>query len=190
MKKQLVKLGFFGATALLPNLALAHSGHGSHGFFSGLLHPITGIDHLVMLLAFGLLAGSARLSKLQTLSVLCVAVMMMVIGFVSTYVMASPVVIESAVIASLFMMSVALWLVFSASKKTLHVLFSVCLGMMFFHGYAHGIEVQGTASLFATGMAMSAVIILLLGLTLSKALASRWAALLVASTGTVFALAI
>ena len=38
--------------------AFAHAGHaGAGGFAAGLLHPLTGLDHLAVLLAVGLLAG-------------------------------------------------------------------------------------------------------------------------------------
>ncbi len=38
-------------------LASAHPGHGEHGLTSGLAHPITGLDHLLAMLAVGLLAA-------------------------------------------------------------------------------------------------------------------------------------
>jgi urease accessory protein len=39
------------------SLALAHSGHGDAGFLSGLAHPFSGADHLLAMLAVGLLAA-------------------------------------------------------------------------------------------------------------------------------------
>jgi urease accessory protein len=41
------------ATLALASPALAHDGHGAHGFAAGLLHPVTGIDHLLALVAVG-----------------------------------------------------------------------------------------------------------------------------------------
>ena len=44
-------------TLLLPELALAHveaGAAGDGGFFSGLKHPVTGLDHLVAMVAVGL----------------------------------------------------------------------------------------------------------------------------------------
>ena len=44
-----------GASALLPSLALAHTGEGvAGGFISGLAHPILGADHIVAMVAVGL----------------------------------------------------------------------------------------------------------------------------------------
>ena len=36
--------------------ALAHPGHGGHEFRDGLQHPISGVDHLLAMIAIGLLA--------------------------------------------------------------------------------------------------------------------------------------
>ncbi len=43
---------------LLPLPALAHTGHDAGGFASGLLHPLTGSDHLLAMFAVGLWAAS------------------------------------------------------------------------------------------------------------------------------------
>ncbi len=39
------------ALMLLATPAFAHPGHMEHGFSSGVLHPLTGLDHLMMLLS-------------------------------------------------------------------------------------------------------------------------------------------
>src|SRR5262245_47406910 len=41
----------------LPVTAMAHPGHDTHSFIAGALHPLTGVDHLLAMLAVGLLAG-------------------------------------------------------------------------------------------------------------------------------------
>jgi len=47
---------FLVAMILSPSLALAHSGAHSAGFIHGLEHPISGLDHLLAMLAVGLWA--------------------------------------------------------------------------------------------------------------------------------------
>ena len=42
---------------LTPSVALAHPGHGI-GFLAGLEHPLTGMDHLLAMLAIGLWAAA------------------------------------------------------------------------------------------------------------------------------------
>ena len=37
--------------------------HGSHSLISGLTHPVTGVDHLIMLVAFGMLIGALSYSN-------------------------------------------------------------------------------------------------------------------------------
>jgi len=45
------------AASLIPVEALAHPGHGAFSFLAGLQHPFTGTDHLLAILAVGLLAA-------------------------------------------------------------------------------------------------------------------------------------
>ena len=46
------------ALTLLPMTALAHVGVGdTHGFMHGFLHPLTGIDHILAMVAVGLFAA-------------------------------------------------------------------------------------------------------------------------------------
>lgn len=47
------QLAFAAALLALAGTASAHTGHGSHGFFTGLAHPL-GADHLLAMLAVGL----------------------------------------------------------------------------------------------------------------------------------------
>lgn len=46
-----------GLTLLLSTSALAHPGHETAGFLSALVHPLTGLDHLLAMIAVGLWAG-------------------------------------------------------------------------------------------------------------------------------------
>ncbi|WP_157995588.1 HupE/UreJ family protein [Peristeroidobacter soli] len=43
--------------ALMPATVMAHAGGEAHSFMAGVLHPLLGLDHLVAILAVGLLAG-------------------------------------------------------------------------------------------------------------------------------------
>ncbi|MEO8019431.1 MAG: HupE/UreJ family protein [Pseudomonadota bacterium] len=54
--------------ALLPSLALAHPGHGSDGSFAaGLLHPLDGLDHLLVIGIAGMLAARLGAHSLRVL---------------------------------------------------------------------------------------------------------------------------
>jgi urease accessory protein len=68
--ERLVRLATL-ATGLFPALALAHPGHGeTPGFLSGMLHPASGVDHLIGFLLIGVLA--TRLDRRVSLSMTAV----------------------------------------------------------------------------------------------------------------------
>src|SRR5256885_1793887 len=47
------------AAILLPTAAWAHPGHGAAvGFVQGFVHPVTGIDHVLAMIAVGLFAAN------------------------------------------------------------------------------------------------------------------------------------
>lgn len=57
--KAFSRLGIFSAlAALTPSLAFAHSGGAHvHGFFAGLEHPLLGMDHLLAMVAVGMIGA-------------------------------------------------------------------------------------------------------------------------------------
>ena len=54
MHKNMSRIAFGLSCTLAPALALAHGGSGEGGMAAGLLHPFTGLDHLLTALACGL----------------------------------------------------------------------------------------------------------------------------------------
>ncbi|MBQ0757295.1 MAG: HupE/UreJ family protein, partial [Amphritea sp.] len=52
--------------ALAPLSAMAHTGHEVAGFFQGMLHPLSGADHLLVMLAVGLMAAGRSKSRVGT----------------------------------------------------------------------------------------------------------------------------
>ena len=78
-----VRLSIAIVLSLLPLAAFAHPGHETLGFLAGVLHPLTGVDHLIAMLAVGMwaaqLGGRARL--LIPLTFLCAMMLgMMLVG--------------------------------------------------------------------------------------------------------------
>src|SRR5690242_5815643 len=58
MIRNFVRAGVIGISVLAPTLALAHTGVGdTHGFTDGFLHPVSGIDHVLAMVAVGLFAA-------------------------------------------------------------------------------------------------------------------------------------
>ncbi|GMQ49048.1 HupE/UreJ family protein [Vibrio sp. 10N] len=189
MKTTFLKLSTLSALFLAPTLAFAHPDHESTAFSSGLLHPVTGVDHLIMLLAFGLLVGCLSATKMQKVGLIIGALVMLIVGLLvgSSFGLATGV--ETAIIASLFVVSAAIWHAFSASQKMGKLAVGLCIGMMFFHGYAHGVEAEGTLGQFSMGMAIGASALMMLGAQVGSRVASRWMSVGVAAVSSLFLMA-
>ena len=183
------KLTTFVSLILAPSLAFAHSGHESTAFSSGLIHPVTGVDHLIMLLAFGLLVGCITATTTQKIVLLVSALTMLMVGLLVGSAFGLATGIEVAIVASLFIVSAAIWQAFSASQKMIKLSLGLCVGMMFFHGYAHGVEVQGALGPFSLGMMVGASVLMALGTTIGHQVASRWISLGVAAVSALFLMA-
>ncbi|GAB2600912.1 MULTISPECIES: HupE/UreJ family protein [Nitrincola] len=155
---------------LMSPLVLAHPGHehASHAFTSGLLHPLTGLDHLVMLLGIGMLgAWQSRKGRTQlyigTLGILFAGAVLGLITQISAG-------IEMVILASMFLIAAAL---FFSAKGWLPMIASLVLVM--FHGWAHGLEMpaEGVFS-FMPGMLIMASFIMATGFALGKTFQPKW----------------
>jgi urease accessory protein len=161
-------LGLLLLTSLLSPLALAHSGHGEHAsFYSGWLHSLTGWDHLLAMLAVGLLAGQSqsRLSALQLPGIFLLGLALGgALGF--TQIIALPA--ETGVWASLVFFGLALLWRSAPLRITaaLTALFALC------HGAAHGGEIPASQSAlsFILGALTASASAHLLGAYLSRQL--------------------
>lgn len=66
------------ALLLTPALAFAHPGHDENGLMAGISHPLSGIDHLLAMVAVGLWAAQQKGSARWALP--CTFVGMLLIG--------------------------------------------------------------------------------------------------------------
>ena len=147
----------------------AHPGHGmDHGWGQGMLHPLTGLDHLLAMLAVGLwaaqLGGRARwVLPLGFVSVMSLGAMVGQSG------VALPGV-ESMILASVFVLGLAI-----ATARRAPLAVSGVLTALFAlaHGYAHGSEMAAGAArgLYTAGFLGATVVLLGVGLA-----AGLWAA--------------
>lgn len=166
MKKLLISLMAFG-----PTLVLAHPGHEAasvaSGIVSGALHPLLGLDHLLALLAVGLL--SARLVGKQRFVVPVAFIAMMATGFYAAHAGMHGIAagtIELAITASII--TGVVFVVVAAALKRHQMISRLgawgMTGFAVFHGLAHGLEVPANAALngFAFGfLVMSTALIAL-----------------------------
>jgi urease accessory protein len=151
--------------AFAPAAAFAHPGHDGASLASGFLHPLGGVDHIIAMVAVGLLA--ARLggravwlvpaSFVATMAVAGLAGAMGVgLPYVETGIAVSVVVLAAvAVLGTAMPVAVAMGLV---------AFFAV------FHGYAHGAEMPETMSGLAYGAGFVAATALLHGVGIALGL--------------------
>lgn len=149
--------------------ALAHPGHGGASLAAGLIHPLTGADHILAMTAVGLLAAWRGGAAAAAWPVAFVSAMLGGYGlgllfpgggFAEPGVMASVIVLGALVAASARVPLIA--------GATLMAAFGVC------HGYAHGAEAPAGAGLgFALGFAVATAALHGVGLQLGFAVRRR-----------------
>jgi urease accessory protein len=126
------------------SMAFAHPGHGLPSAFTGFMHPLTGWDHLLVMLAVGVwaakLGGKARWQLPLTF------LAMMALGAVLGMIGLSFNDVETAIAASVMAMGVLLIISLPMKLSTqlgITALFAVL------HGMAHGLELQTPSRLAA-----------------------------------------
>jgi urease accessory protein len=124
--------------------ALAHPGHGVDGgavgaFTTGLLHPLTGLDHLLALLAVGLWSRQQR----QGVVLPPVWLVLMALGASMAPVLPAMPALETSIAATVLLLGVL-----AAFALRVPAALSVAtVGLCgFLHGLAHGQELSGMAS--------------------------------------------
>ncbi len=181
---------------LMPSLALAHPGHHGHSetffssaLFSGLVHPVTGLDHLIMLVAFGLILGCIAVSQTKKVKLAGAGIGALLVGLLAGQWLGFSVMVEPAIMVSLFAVSVALWQIFSPSSTRVNTAIYTTIGMIFFHGYAHGVEAANQITQFSLGMALSASALIFVGCMMGQFAKSKWLSVGVALASTLLLLA-
>lgn len=153
------------ALASAPMAALAHTGEGAHvngGLMAGLMHPVTGLDHLVALVLFGALLAGVSLKEKRL--ALIAAGISLAAGFVGGVALGGYVAMEWLITASALLFAAALAFPSDMRGKAATVV-AVLLGA---HGWAHGVEMSGSAGGFAAGFLVSSVVLMLAGLPLGQ----------------------
>jgi len=156
---------------LAPAAALAHPGHDSAGgLLHGFVHPVTGIDHVLAMVAVGVLAAlyGGRALWLVPMSFLVAMAAAGAIGMAGIPVQ----IMESGI--GLSVVVLGLMIAFQIKPPTLVAM--VVVGFFaLFHGYAHGTETpNGLAGLsFAAGFLVATGLLLGVGVGLGLLLQRR-----------------
>ncbi len=174
MHPKLIRTLFLIASYAVSTGASAHMGtdigaHHEIGFMDGLLHPLSGVDHLGAMLAVGLWSAlSAR--RLWTLPLAFAAMLLAgaVLGLAGIELPA----VEPMIAASLLVLG----LLVAVRARMPAVLAAALVGVFaIFHGAAHGTELAGAAHIWAPllGLLLCTIALHLAGLGLGLALRGR-----------------
>lgn len=161
------------ALLLLPALAQAHPGHGTGtSMLAGALHPLLGLDHLLALVAAGLLAwrmqGGARLAIAIAFPALMAAGA--VIGLAGD---------ALAMTEVMILLSIAV-LGLLAIKPPRHfpvTTLGVIAVFALFHGHAHGVEAADGAAgpSFVAGMTLASALVICATMAAAQIFSPRFA---------------
>jgi urease accessory protein len=123
--------------------AFAHVGHAEHGsFMAGFLHPLSGPDHILAMVAVGLWA--ATLGGRALIAVPATFVGVMLLGFVAALAGLPVPFVEPVILASIVVIGL---LVAIAQPVPAGAAAAIVGVFAFFHGHAHGAEMAGDSAL-------------------------------------------
>ncbi|MDR1889864.1 MAG: HupE/UreJ family protein [Zoogloeaceae bacterium] len=165
------KFVLFALLTLVSSVAFAHVGHGEEamGFIAGLLHPLTGADHLAAMLAVGV--WSAMTTRRIWVAPVSFAALLLVGALLGIAGVSFPAV-EPMIAASLLVIGL---LLATQAKLPLAVCASLVGAFAIFHGAAHGTELAGADPVAAAlaGMVLGTALIHIAGLLLGRLLMRR-----------------
>jgi urease accessory protein len=163
------------AFCLLPMLAQAHPGHGESGFIHGAMHPLTGLDHILAMVAVGLWAVQLGGRALWSVPLSFVSVMV-IGGALGMAGMPLPFV-EPSILASIFILGL---LIATATRVPVAAGMLIVGLFALFHGHAHGAEMpSGVGGLaYGAGFALSTALLHCCGVAggifMGKIASSQW----------------
>lgn len=174
MKKNMLVGGLF---SVFSTLAWSHPGHAeTNTLLSGLLHPLSGMDHLLVMCALGYWAARQptkqgwHLPVVFMLSMLCASLAAM--GWLATSFAELLVMLSVLAMGMLLLVPITL-------KQRWQVLFVLVIGSA--HGYLHGLELGG-GMVTMLGMTLTTISLLVLG-WVAGSTRKRWINALAKSVG-------
>ncbi|HWD18612.1 MAG TPA: HupE/UreJ family protein [Verrucomicrobiae bacterium] len=176
------------ALFLFPAVASAHVVPGSpHAFHDGFTHPLTGLDHLLAMIAVGLWAAQQRGRAVWLIPLTFVGVMALggALGMAGAYLPGA----ELGIVASVLVLGGLI-----ATMARFHPSLAMMVVGFFamFHGYAHGREMPGATGAWTFSLGFLAATVLLhaaglgLGFAMKSQRAVRWAGAAIALSSLCF----
>jgi urease accessory protein len=167
--------------------AQAHTGEGDPGsFFSGFLHPITGFDHLLAMVAVGI--WGAALGRPLIFALPVAFPLLMVAGGVLGITKVPLPYVETGIAISVVVLGLAIAL---AWRAPLAAALSIVAFFGVFHGYAHGAELPDAAqpAAYVLGFVLCTGLLHMLGIALGTIAFLPRGAQILRATGAAIALA-
>ncbi|MDH4655223.1 MULTISPECIES: HupE/UreJ family protein [unclassified Pseudomonas] len=137
LRKTLFAIALF----LTPAMAFAHAGHDHAGMMSGIAHPISGLDHLLAMLAVGLWAAQQQGPARWALPLTFVGTMLLggLLGFAGVEMP----LMETGIAGSVLALGL---LVALAVRPPLWLAVGLTVAFALAHGVAHGLELPDLSS--------------------------------------------
>jgi urease accessory protein len=151
--------------AFAPAVAFAHPGHDGASLATGFLHPLGGIDHIIAMVAVGLLA--ARLGGRAVWLVPASFVATMAVAGLAGMIGAGLPYVETGIAVSVVVLAAVALL---GTAMPVAVAMGLVAFFAVFHGYAHGAEMPETMSGLAYGAGFVAATVLLHGVGIALGL--------------------
>lgn len=159
MKTKLISTGLAAASlATVSGPVLAHGGSDVSGIVSGFLHPFTGLDHMLMMLAVGLIASRMGSKQSRTLSTVFVLALLAGTGLGMAGLVFS--FVEQGILLSVVVLGLMLA---AAFRFDLKICAAFIGGFALFHGAAMGAESGSAMFGSVLGIAVASVLIQLAG---------------------------
>lgn len=150
-------------TLSVPSLLHAHPGHDGHDltwdFSGGALHPVAGVDHLLAIVAFGLLLALCAPRLRWNLGAAFLAAMALG-GFAGASGLAVPA-IEPLIASTVLVLGL---LVLAARDRVLLAGAGIAPAFAFLHGVAHGAEIPAHSSGWSYGLGFMSTTAALIGI--------------------------
>lgn len=167
---------------------VAHVGHGTMGsgnFLDGFLHPVTGLDHLVAMVAVGLWGAQLRSPAIWLLPI-TFPLVMAIGGFLGLVDMPLPGVDEGVALSGVVLgVCVAL-----AARPALWIPAVIVAAFGLLHGHAHGtaMPMSGSPAAFGAGFVVATGLLHLCGILIGLLVRWRAGAIAVRAGGAAIAL--
>ena len=153
-----------------PSIAFAHPGHGEEsGLLAGLIHPFSGLDHLLAMTAVGLFAAHLGGRALWAVPASFVAVM--ALGGIFGAAGVSLPFVETAIALSVLVFG---FVIFSGMTPPVFAAMALVGLFAIFHGHAHGTEMPVNGSALVYGIGFMVATALLHGFGIALGLAIHW----------------